>query len=61
MTKKKPKKENQKEIKADKYPDEFYFDDCPICKAMRAADERGRALSSEELKRAFKKANKKQK
>lgn len=47
----------QKEIRIDKCPDEFYFDDCPICRAMRAVDERGVLLSTQELKRVFKEAN----
>lgn len=37
----------------------FYFDDCPICQAMKKAEEEGRALSSSETKKAFEKANKK--
>jgi len=31
----------------------FYFDDCAICRAMKMADERGRGLSLGELKEAF--------
>ena len=31
------------------------FDDCAICRAMMAAEERGRALSESELKEVFKK------
>ena len=34
-----------------------YFDDCLICQAMEKADKRGRSLSEEELKEAFKRAN----
>lgn len=30
-----------------------YFDDCPICQAMRIADEAGRKLTPEELTNAF--------
>ena len=37
---------------------DFYFDDCAICRAMRTADERGRDLSLNELKDAFAEANK---
>lgn len=33
--------------------DDFYFDDWPICRAMKKAEEKGRQLSSEELKKAF--------
>lgn len=38
---------------------EFYFDDCPICRAMRKANERERDLSFEELTKAFKEAREK--
>ncbi|MBM4401944.1 MAG: hypothetical protein FJ044_01750 [Candidatus Cloacimonetes bacterium] len=34
----------------------FYFDDCPICRAMKMAEERGRPLSQSELKEAFRQA-----
>ena len=46
MENKKPKK------------DEEFFDDCPICQAMKMAKERGRELTMEELKEAFKNAKK---
>jgi DNA invertase Pin-like site-specific DNA recombinase len=36
-----------------------FFDDCPICQAMKAAKEQGRELTLEELKAAFRKAKKK--
>lgn len=36
--------------------EEEFFDDCPICRATKAAQEQGRELSVEELKEAFKKA-----
>ena len=32
------------------------FDDCPICRAMKAAQEEGRQLTEAELKEAFAKA-----
>ena len=35
---------------------EEFFDDCPICRAMKAAQEQGRELTLEELKETFKKA-----
>lgn len=35
------------------------FDDCPICQAMKAAQEQGRELTIEELKELFKKAKEK--
>jgi hypothetical protein len=38
---------------------EFYFDDCPICQAMKKAEEEGRSPSLNELKEAFRKAKKK--
>ncbi|MFH0792177.1 MAG: hypothetical protein V1905_03120 [bacterium] len=31
-------------------------DDCPICRAMKAAQEQGRELTREELEEAFRKA-----
>lgn len=37
----------------------FYFDDCPICQAMKKADKEKRETSAEELIKAFKKAKKK--
>ena len=33
-----------------------YFDDCPVCKAMKEADEQSRNLSLPEIKVAFKEA-----
>ena len=36
--------------------DDLFFDDCPICQAMKAAQERGRELSLDELKEVFQKA-----
>lgn len=41
------------------YPDEFYFDDCEICKVMKVAHEQGREMSSGELHTVFEKQNKK--
>lgn len=35
---------------------DFLDDDCPICRAMKDADQEGRELSMEELKDSFKKA-----
>lgn len=34
-----------------------YFDDCPVCRAMKKAVEEGRELSANELEEAFVKAN----
>lgn len=39
----------------------FFYDDCPICRAMKKAKEEDRSLSEEELKEAFDKANEEQK
>lgn len=36
--------------------EDFYFDNCPICEAMRKAEEEGRSLSKTELKKVFKQA-----
>ena len=33
-----------------------YFDDCPICQAIKKADEEGRVMSLAELKALFKTA-----
>ena len=38
--------------------DDFLFDDCPICQAMKRAQERGFELTHEELQVAFAEANK---
>ena len=38
---------------------EEFFDDCPVCRAMKAAQEQGRELTLEELKEVFKKAKEK--
>jgi len=43
----------------DKFGDEDFFDDCPICQAMKATQEQGRELTLEELKEAFKDAKEK--
>ena len=37
----------------DKTKKPFYFHDCKICKAMKWADDQGRPLSEEDLKKAF--------
>jgi hypothetical protein len=34
----------------------FYFDDCPICRAMKKAEEEGKDLSEEEALEAMEKA-----
>ncbi len=35
-----------------------YFDDCPVCQAMKQAGERGRDMSFDELTNAFREAKK---
>lgn len=40
----------------DKTNNEEFFDDCPICRLMKATKEQGREPTAEELKEAFKKA-----
>ena len=35
---------------------EEFFDDCPVCQAMKAAQGQGKEPTLEELKEAFKKA-----
>ena len=35
---------------------DFLFDDCPICQALKAAEKEGRSLSLSETKAAFQKA-----
>lgn len=47
--------ENKKMPKGGNKQEDF-FDDCPICQAMKAAQERGKDLSLEELHQAFAKA-----
>jgi len=49
-------KKKNKETKVHKYPNEFYFDDYPICQEMKKAYESGKGLSSAEAKRLFEKA-----
>jgi len=57
--KKKTKKEKFKTKLVDKFDDEDFFDDCPVCGAMKFAQKHGRMPTPEELKEAFKKAKKK--
>jgi hypothetical protein len=53
MKSKKPKK-----IKKGKELDDFLFDDCPICQAMKKAEKEGKSLEEEELLKAFAEAKK---
>lgn len=43
----------------DKSDDWSYFDDCPVCQAMKKADREHRNLTYTELTEAFDEANKK--
>ena len=36
--------------------DNQYYDDCPICRLMRACEKEGRQPTEEELKKAFSEA-----
>lgn len=38
---------------------DFYFDDCEICRAMKEAEDRGRGLTESELLESFRKAKSK--
>ncbi len=40
----------------DKRSDDDYFDDCPICQAMKKADQQNRDLTLQELESAFQEA-----
>jgi len=62
MAKKKKRKKDKFEFEfeiVDKFDDEDFFDDCPICQAMKLAQKKGRQPSSAELKKAFLKAKEK--
>jgi len=53
-------KKNEFEFEiVDKFDDEDLFDDCPLCQAMKFAQEKGRMPTLVELKEAFKKAKEK--
>jgi hypothetical protein len=47
-------KKKKREVKNKE--NDFFFDDCPICQAMKMAEKRGRDLSPSELKDAFQRA-----
>lgn len=60
MTKKKKSKKDEFKVDiVDKFNNEDFFDDCPICQAMKAAQKERRELTLEELKEAFKEAKEK--
>lgn len=42
-----------------KFNNEDFFDDCPVCQAMKSAQQNGKMPTQEELKEAFKKAKEK--
>ena len=51
--------QNKNSRTATKYSDtKFYSCDCPICQAMKKAEDENRNLSEKELHKAFKLANK---
>lgn len=56
-SKKKDKREGQTVLVSSS---DSYYDDCPICQAMKKAEEEGRSLSEAEAREAFAKANKEQ-
>lgn len=39
--------------------DEHFFDDCPICRAIKATEQTGKELTEQELKEAFQQAKEK--
>jgi len=53
------KKKNEEGKKILVSSSDFYYDDCPICQAMKKAEEEGRSLSEEELIKLFEEVNKK--
>lgn len=57
--KKKLKKEKFQLEFVDKFEDDDFFDDCPVCQAMKFAKENGRMPTLSELEEAFKKAKEK--
>ncbi|PIP17147.1 MAG: hypothetical protein COX44_01480 [Candidatus Portnoybacteria bacterium CG23_combo_of_CG06-09_8_20_14_all_37_13] len=57
--KKKSKKDEFKVEIVDKFDDEDFFDDCPVCQAMKFAQEKGRMPTISELREAHKKAKEK--
>jgi len=60
MTKKRKIKKEEFEVElVDKYDDEDLFDDCPVCQAIKFAQEHGRMPTLDELREAFKKAKEK--
>lgn len=57
---KKIAKLNKKSKNVNKFIDsEFLFDDCVICQGMKKVEEIGKVLDVNDLKKLFKKANKK--
>lgn len=59
MAKKKPKEKEFRGELVDKLDDDDLFDDCPVCQAIKFAQEKGRFPTLSELKGAFKKAKEK--
>ncbi|RJQ28032.1 hypothetical protein C4577_00180 [Candidatus Parcubacteria bacterium] len=46
----------KKKEKAQEMQEDDYFDDCPVCQAMKKAQEEKRSPTMSEMKQAFKKA-----
>lgn len=60
MAKKKKSKKDEFEFEiVDKFDDEDLFDDCPVCQAIKFAQEKGRTPTLSELRESFKKAKEK--
>lgn len=59
MKKKKIKKDKFEFEIVDKFDDDDFFDDCPVCQAMKFAQEKGREPTPLELKEALLKAKEK--
>lgn len=53
------KEQKVKDESTEKFTEEDFYDDCPICQAMKEAEKEKRELSSGELKKAFTQAKEK--
>lgn len=56
MAKQKHKTNKFKLEIVDKFDEEDFFDDCPVCQTMKAAQKEGRSPTLPELKEAYQKA-----
>jgi len=60
MTEEKKSKKDEFEVGImNKFNNEDFFDDCPVCQAMKLAQQNGKMLTQEELKEAFRKTKEK--